>query len=125
MKNKPNKKKELLFSVSIKDCEVQTFRSGGPGGQHQNKTDSGARVIHHASGARGEARDSKSQLLNKKSAFKRMLDTDTFKMWLKIKSAELMGKPSIEEIVEEQMNPKNIKTEVRDVKGKWVNKESQ
>lgn len=51
------KKRELLFTVTAKDCEVQTFRSGGKGGQHQNKTSSAVRFRHPPSGAVGVARD--------------------------------------------------------------------
>ena len=56
--------KELLFTIRKKDFEIQTFRSGGKGGQHQNKTDSGVRIIHKASGAVGESRNDKSQHRN-------------------------------------------------------------
>lgn len=70
--------KERILSVTIHDCEVQTFRSGGKGGQNQNKRDTGVRVIHHPSGARGEARDQRSQLQNKKSAFRRMAQSKAF-----------------------------------------------
>jgi protein subunit release factor B len=74
--------RQLIFSVSIRDCEVQHFRSGGKGGQNQNKRDTGCRVIHHPSGARGESREERSQLQNKKLAFKRMTETGAFRMWL-------------------------------------------
>ena len=46
--------RELLFSVTRDDFTIQTFRAGGKGGQKQNKTDSGVRCIHNASGAVGE-----------------------------------------------------------------------
>lgn len=69
-----------MFSVTVKDCEVQTFRSGGKGGQNQNKRDTGVRIIHHPSGARGEARDERSQLQNKRLAFKRMADHPLFRV---------------------------------------------
>lgn len=69
-----------IFSVSIHDCEVQHFRSGGKGGQNQNKRDTGTRVIHRPSGARGEARDERSQLQNKKAAFRRMVETKQFQL---------------------------------------------
>ena len=72
--------RQLMFSVTLKDCEVQTFRSGGKGGQNQNKRDTGVRIIHHPSGARGEARDERSQLLNKRLAFKRMADHPLFRV---------------------------------------------
>jgi hypothetical protein len=38
--------KELLFSVTIKDCEVQTFTVKGPGGGGKDTSQTGVRVIH-------------------------------------------------------------------------------
>ena len=70
--------KEKLFSVTLEDCEVQTFRSGGNGGQNQNTRDSGVRVIHPPSGARGESREERSQLQNKRKAFRRMAESASY-----------------------------------------------
>lgn len=109
----------LLFSVSIEDCEVQTFRSGGKGGQNQNKVNSGVRVIHHPSGARGEARDSRDQLQNKRAAFVRMAESNEFKSWHKMEVARLTGKiKEAERIAEEMMSPENLKVEYFS-NGKW------
>jgi len=69
-----------VLSVTIHDCDVQHFRSGGKGGQNQNKRDTGTRVIHQPSGARGEARDERSQLQNKKLAFRRMVESPAFQL---------------------------------------------
>jgi protein subunit release factor B len=107
--------KRLVLSVSIHDCEVQGFRTGGPGGQNQNKRDTGQRVIHHPSGARAESREERSQLQNKKAAFKRMTETVKFKIWL---NRMLMDKTP-EERVAEMMDPKNLRVEVQE-NGKWV-----
>jgi RF-1 domain len=107
--------KELVLSVTIHDCEVQTFRSGGPGGQHQNKTNSGVRVIHHPSGARGESREHRSQHQNKRAAFIRMTETKEFQIWLRIATGRQL---LAEDQVAKDMNPKNIKVEVRE-NGKW------
>lgn len=76
------KGKVKILSVTIHDCEVQTFRAGGNGGQNQNKRDTGVRVIHHPSGARGESREERSQLQNKRKAFVRMTQTVDFRLWL-------------------------------------------
>lgn len=107
--------KELLFSITKKDFEIQTFRSGGKGGQHQNKTESGVRIIHKASGAVGEARDNRSQYINKKAAFNRLVSTKLFKNWMKVEIAKRSGELTIEDRinkwVEEQMDPKYIKVE--------------
>lgn len=114
------KEKRLLFSVGIADCEVQTFASGGPGGQHQNKTASGVRVIHLASGARGESREYREQLRNKRTAFRRMTETPKFKAWHKLECARRMGQPSIEDLVEEAMKSWNLRVEIKSPEGKWV-----
>lgn len=80
--------RELVLSVTLADCEVQTFRSGGKGGQHQNKTESGVRIIHHPSGARGESREERSQLQNKKRAFRRMSESREFWAWVRRQAGE-------------------------------------
>ncbi len=51
------------------DYEVQTFSTGGPGGQHVNKTQSGVRLIHK-SGIRAECRMGRSQHKNKAEALR-------------------------------------------------------
>ena len=111
--------KELLFSVTRKDFEVQTFRSGGKGGQHQNTTDSGVRIIHKESGAVGESREERSQLSNKKTAFKRLSETPKFKMWLSQKILEVESGKTLAERVEEQLEPEKLKIEARNEEGKW------
>lgn len=108
--------KELLFSVTIHDCEVQTFRAGGKGGQHQNKRETGVRIIHHPSGARGECREERSQAQNKKIAFRRMAQSPQFIYWAKVKSGTF---ESDEAYLERQLKPQNIKVEVQQ-DGKWV-----
>lgn len=109
------------LSVSIADCEVQTFRSGGKGGQNQNKRDTGVRVIHHPSGARGESREERSQLQNKRAAFVRMVNTKAFRTWLRMQG----GRDAlIQESVQRAMRPENIRVETKDESGRWVEEES-
>lgn len=64
--------REMLFSARRKDFRVDTFRSGGPGGQHQNKIESGVRITHIETGLSAECRDGKSQHKNKAVAFRRL-----------------------------------------------------
>lgn len=112
-------KKELLFSVTKKDLDVQTFRSGGKGGQNQNKVNSGVRIIHKESGAVGECRNHREQIRNKQEALKRLTKNIKFKLWLNRKAIEIIDKKTLEERVQEMMNEENIKMEIQE-NGKWV-----
>ena len=59
---------ELLLA----ECRVETFRAGGPGGQHQNATESGVRLVHLPSGLRAVAREERSQHRNRARALTRL-----------------------------------------------------
>jgi len=107
------------FSVTLADCDVQTFRSGGPGGQNQNKVETGVRIVHTASGARGESRQERSQLLNKRLAFRRMTQDVKFRIWLNREMHRRRGIASPEERVAKDMIPDNLKVEIRS-DGKWA-----
>ena len=114
-------KKELLFSITKKDFEVQTFCSGGPGGQHQNKTSSGVRIIHRASGSVGESRTDRSQHRNKRLALKRLTESPKFKLWITRTAFEITSGKTIEQRVEESINVKNLKFEGKDENDRWSN----
>jgi hypothetical protein len=114
------KERELLFKITRKDFDIKTFRSGGPGGQHQNKTDSGVRIVHRESGAVGESRSEKSQLTNKKLAFERLVESPKFRVWLNGKVIEAIEGKTIEQRVEEQMKPDKLKIEVVNEQGQWT-----
>ena len=58
----------------LAECRLETFRSGGPGGQHQNVTESGVRLVHLPTGVRVIARDERSQHRNRSIALKRLRD---------------------------------------------------
>ena len=49
----------------LRQCEVETFRSSGPGGQHVNKTESAVRLKHIFSGIVVTSRQERSQHRNK------------------------------------------------------------
>jgi peptide chain release factor 2 len=60
----------IEIEIRPEDLERQTFRSGGPGGQHQNKTESGVRFIHKPTGIAAESRTERSQHKNADNAMK-------------------------------------------------------
>jgi len=56
----------------LRQCEVDTYRASGPGGQKRNKTSSAVRLRHAPSGLRVIAEESRSQHENKARALRRL-----------------------------------------------------
>lgn len=112
------KERKLLFSVTPADCREDAFTVGGNGGSGKDTSNTGVRFVHLASGAVGEARDERSREANRRRAWQRMASSDTFKKWHRLETARRLGQPSIDDVVEKEMDPANLRIEVR-VEGKW------
>ncbi|MEK7412598.1 MAG: peptide chain release factor-like protein [Planctomycetota bacterium] len=62
-----------LNDVALSErCTVQRMARGGPGGQHTNKTASGIRLIHRATGLISEASEHRDGLANRGAALQRL-----------------------------------------------------
>lgn len=113
--------KKLLFSVTAKDCDWSYYVGPGNGGQKKQKTKSGVMCTHRVSGAQARAHEDRMQLRNKEAAFKKMVETPTFKAWHKMEIARLSGEPTpepIEDVVDRQMKEVNIET--KNERGEWI-----
>ncbi|MEQ1697392.1 MAG: peptide chain release factor H [Hyphomicrobiaceae bacterium] len=64
--------KARATTIQPTDIRYETFRAGGPGGQHQNKTESAVRAIHVPTGLAVVSRDARSQHRNKSVALERL-----------------------------------------------------
>lgn len=88
------------------DVVYQTMRSSGPGGQNVNKTETAVRATHKPTGLFVVARDSRSQLQNKKLAterLKELFDRQQISGDLKNESAQWQNHNELE-----RGNPKRI-----------------
>lgn len=110
--------KSLLFSLTARDFTVQTFCTGGNGGQHRNAKQNGVRIIHDASGARGEHRDGRDQGKNKAEAFRKLVGSSTFKAWHKMEVARRLGiLERVDEAVDRSLHPDNLRVETFTAEG--------
>lgn len=62
----------VATSIDPRDLRFETMRAGGPGGQHQNTTDSAVRATHLPTGVTVVCREDRSQHRNKAAAIRRL-----------------------------------------------------
>ena len=104
--------KELLFSVTKKDFDIEWFSGTGAGGQYRNKHKNCCRMKHRESGVTSTGQSNRSQKANLREAFLNITNSQKFKQWLKIKTSnQLEQQMTIEQKVNEALKEENLRIE--------------
>jgi protein subunit release factor B len=102
-------RKDLLFSITKKDLKIEYYSGKGGGGQHRNKHQNCVRLTHPDSGVTVVATEQKSRTQNLKMAFKRLVNHDDFRNWLRIRACySVKEEDDIRKKVEQWMQPENL-----------------
>lgn len=110
--------KELLFSVTKNDLEIDWFSGTGCGGQYRNKHQNCCRIRHKDSGAIATGQSQRDRVSNLKEAMENLTKSPKFKAWVKVRVGEVTGeKADIEAKVDRAM--RHLKFEVKDEAGNW------
>ena len=118
--NPKNDGRRRITIVSKGDFQFSYFCGPGHGGQAKDKVHSGVQIFHADSGATARASDSRSLEQNKRSAFGRLLKTPKMKFFIARRLHEIQNDETIEESVARDMQPSNLRFEVKDADGRWV-----
>jgi protein subunit release factor B len=98
-----------------RDCDIEFFVAGGPGGQHRNKVETGVRLKHRPTGIVVTATERRSQSANRDAAYERM--AERLEQLQRVRKARRPTKPSAGSKLKRQQEKKK-QSERKQARGK-------
>lgn len=90
---------KLADEQLLSECEVDTFKSSGPGGQHRNKRETAVRLKHTPTGVIAQASEDRSQHKNRASALLRLRTLLALKVRKTVNLEEYTPPPELVQIL--------------------------
>jgi peptide chain release factor 2 len=78
------------FEVNMEEVRIDTYRSGGAGGQHVNRTDSAVRMTHVPTGTVAQCQNERSQIQNREVCL-RILKGRLMELYMREKEEQMAG----------------------------------
>ena len=107
---------ELTDAQLLAQCDVDTYRASGPGGQKRNKTSSAVRLRHQASGLLVIAEESRSQHDNKAKALRRLRQALYLRIREPLPDDQLAAVPQCAEIAQARTKTGRLDVGSRDAR---------
>lgn len=106
--------KQKIMTIKAKDFDWDFVRGSGKGGQKKNKTCSAVRCTHRPSGAAAWCENGRSQIHNRREAFKKCANSKQFRNWLRIEVSRQTRdtRDDLEKQVDALMADKFLKIEI-------------
>lgn len=92
----------------LDECDVETFRAGGKGGQHVNKTESAVRLRHLPTGLAVACQEERSQFQNKQICLRKLRE----------KVAKLNDRPAPRKLTKVPRSAKRSKLKAKSLQAK-------
>ena len=103
-----------------RDCDMEFFVAGGPGGQHRNKVETAVRLTHRPSSIVVTATERRSQSANRDAAYERMAE--------KLLALQVVQKPrrptkTPHAVKEKRLDGKKRKSEIKQSRSRKISDE--
>ena len=105
--------KKPVFSITKNDFKIDWFSGTGAGGQHRNRHQCCCRLTHMGSGITVTGQSHKERITNQKEALNNLVNHPKFKLWYTRRFNEIINEKTIDELVDESIDEKNLKIEIR------------